>query len=151
VTKAKRKASKGTKHQTPPAPISVPAGEKEGPPPIDPARLRTKALDELFKLIVEGTANPEGRHVERKEPRAFLLSPRAIAALLDAADESFEQPAEHVFARVLLHHGLFGVACLGLPWPDVLAGCMRLAMGERIPTVEEIAALRGKAAVAAGR
>lgn len=144
------KASKG-KRRTPPAPVKVPAGQSEDPLPIDPACLRVKALDELLKLIVQGTATPEGRHVERKQPRPFLLSPRAIAALLDAKDEPFEQPPEHVFARVLLHHGLFGVSCLGLSWNDALAGCLRLAMGERIPTIEEIAAVRGKAAVAAGR
>ena len=150
---ARAKAQKTTKHRTRPVPLILPVGEAEGPPPIDPGPLRVKALDELLKLIVDGTVTPEGRTASVPgKSKLFLLSPRVIAALVDDDDGTLPpQPAEHLFARSLLHFGLFGVMCLGLSWRDAIAGCLELAMGRRLPTVEEITALRGKAAVAAGR
>jgi len=127
---------------------------RDTPPPINGEQLRSKAIEELLKLIAHPTRHPRADQ-ERPSLRPFLLPPKALMTVIpdDPEDDTlWSEPAEYRFARCLLAFDVYGVAAgLGLEWNHVLAGLVRLAMGQRLPTIEEVVAVRGARTVAVGR
>jgi len=96
-------------------------------------QVRANAIRELLRLISANT--------EASSP--FLLRHRGFEAVDD-----WDEPTEYVFARLLqmahtnrdrLAFNIAAGTCL--PWDTVLAGIVRLAMGARLPTVQELKAL----------